>query len=119
MFCRIALISLAFAVAVYGDDQSVILQRLQQKALAATSAYISELPKAMASWRKDGSFADVEFDEVGTKDNWNGIRHWDYLNAMAWAWAAPPITAPRRTPPCSLRATMCARLLPLRCIWKP
>ena len=89
MFCRIALISLAFAVAVYGDDQPVILQRLQQKALAATSAYISELPKAMASWRKDGSFADVEFDEVGMEDNWNGIRHWDYLNAMAWAWAAP------------------------------
>ena len=89
MFFRIALISLAFAVAAYGDDQSVILQRLQQKALAATSAYISELPKAMASWRKDGSFADVEFDEVGTEDNWNGIRHWDYLNAMAWAWAAP------------------------------
>ncbi|MBO7092543.1 MAG: hypothetical protein J6W23_12225 [Victivallales bacterium] len=89
MFFRIALICLAFAVAVYGDDQTVILQRLQQKALAATSTYISELPKAMASWRKDGSFADVEFDEVGTEDNWNGIRHWDYLNAMTWAWAAP------------------------------
>ena len=88
MFFRIALICLAFAVAAYGDDQSVILQRLQQKALAATSAYISELPKAMASWRKDGSFTDVEFDEVGTEENWNGIRHWDYLSAMAWAWAA-------------------------------
>ncbi len=89
MFFRIALICLAFAVTVYGDDQSVILQRLQQKALAATSVYASQYSKAMASWRKDGSFADVEFEEVGADDHWDGIRHWDYLNAMAWTWAAP------------------------------
>ncbi len=86
---RNILICLALAVAVYGDDQSVILRRLHERALANASAYVSELPKAMASWRKDGSFADVEFDEVGKEDHWDGIRHWEYLNAMAWAWAAP------------------------------
>ena len=86
---RNILICLALAVAVYGDDQSVILSRLQQRALAAASAYAPQFPKAMAAWRKDGSFADVEFDEVGDGDRWDGIRHWEYLNAMAWAWAAP------------------------------
>ena len=86
---RNILICLVLAVAVYGDDQSVILSRLQQRALAAASAYAPQFPKAMAAWRKDGSFADVEFDEVGDGDKWDGIRHWEYLNAMAWAWAAP------------------------------
>ena len=86
---RNLLICLVLAVAVYGDDQSVILSRLQQRALAAASAYAPQFPKAMAAWRKDGSFADVEFDEVGDGDKWDGIRHWEYLNAMAWAWAAP------------------------------
>ena len=86
---RNILICLVLAVAVYGDDQSVILSRLQQRALATASAYAPQFPKAMAAWRKDGSFADVEFDEVGDGDKWDGIRHWEYLNAMAWAWAAP------------------------------
>ena len=89
MFFRIILICLILSVAVHGDDQSVILHRLQQRALEAASAYARQLPKAMAAWRKDGSFVDVEFDEVGNGDAWDGIRHWDYLNAMAWAWTAP------------------------------
>ena len=89
MFFRIILICLALSITVCGDDYSVILHRLQERALASSSAYAPQLSKAMASWRKDGSFADVEFDEVGNGDNWNGIRHWDYLNAMAWAWNAP------------------------------
>ena len=90
MIFRVLLICLALSVAtMYGDDYSVILSRLQQRSLAAASAYASQFPKAMASWRKDGSFADVEFEEVGNGDKWDGIRHWDYLNAMAWAWNAP------------------------------
>ena len=89
MSFRIAFVVLALAVAVYGDDQSVIMHRLQQKALSSISVYAADFPKAMAAWRKDGSFSDVEFDEVGTDDNWNGIRHWDHLNSMVWAWAAP------------------------------
>ncbi len=89
MIFRIILICLALAVVVRSDDQSVILHRLQQRALAAASVYAPQLPQAMAAWRKDGSFADVEFDEVGNGDEWDGIRHWDYLNAMAWAWTAP------------------------------
>ena len=81
---RVLLICLALAVAVYGDDQSIILSRLQQRALAAASAYAPQFSKAMRAWRKDGSFADVEFEEVGNGDKWDGIRHWDYLNAMTW-----------------------------------
>ncbi len=89
MIFRVLLICLALSFAVHGDDQSVILQRLQQRALAAASEYAPQFSKAMMVWRKDGSFADVEFDEVGNGDKWDGIRHWDYLNAMTWAWNAP------------------------------
>ena len=43
---------------------------------------------ALKHWKEDGSFDDVDFDAQG-KDGWDGIRHWEYLRTLAWAWADP------------------------------
>ena len=96
MFFRIVIVILALAVAVHGDDRSIILQRARQKALAVSAVKLADLSKALANWRTDGSFKDVNYDEVES-GAWDGVRHWDHVRAMAWAWAEPK--SPRRYNP--------------------